>query len=68
VSHAARGTSLGRVVAAVAVAVTPHADGQAPEHDLPASLARAAERSVDEAGAVAVVGDLIDRYSAADTG
>ena len=65
VSHAARGTSLGRVVAAVAVAVTPHADGQAPEHDLPASLARAAGRSVDEAGAVAVLGDLIDRYSVA---
>ena len=65
VSHAARGTSLGRVVAAVAAAVTPHADGQAPEHALPPGLARAAERSVDEAGAVAVLGDLIDRYSVA---
>jgi protein-L-isoaspartate O-methyltransferase/predicted DNA-binding transcriptional regulator AlpA len=65
VNHAARGTSLGRVVAAVAVAVTPHADGQAPEHALPPGLARAAERSVDEAGAVAVLGDLIDRYSVA---
>lgn len=65
VNHAARGTSLGEVVAAVAAAVTPHADGQALEHELPASLAWAAERSVDEAGAVAVLGDLIDRYSAA---
>jgi hypothetical protein len=65
VSYAARGTSLGTVVAAVAVAVTPRADGQAQEHDLPASLARAADRSVDEAGAVAVLGDLIDRYSVA---
>ena len=65
VSHAARGTSLGGVVAAVAVAVRPHADGQAPENDLPASLARAAERSVDEVGAVDVLGDLIDRYSVA---
>ena len=50
VNHAARGTSLDRVVAAVAAAVTPHAHGQAPEHDLPAGLARAAARSVDEAG------------------
>jgi SAM-dependent methyltransferase/predicted DNA-binding transcriptional regulator AlpA len=65
VNHAARGTSLGEVVAAVAAAVTPHADGQAPEHELPASLAWAAERAVDEAGAVAVLGDLIDRYSVA---
>jgi SAM-dependent methyltransferase/predicted DNA-binding transcriptional regulator AlpA len=65
VNHVARGSSLGTVVAAVAVAVTPRADGQAPEHGLPAGLARAAERSVDEAGAVAVLGDLIDRYSAA---
>ncbi len=39
--------------------------GRPREHDLPASLARAAERSVDEAGAVAVLGDLIDRYSVA---
>jgi SAM-dependent methyltransferase len=62
VNHAARGTSLGRVVAAVAAAVTRHAGGHPPEHDLPASLAWAAERSVGEAGAVAVLGDLIDRY------
>jgi len=65
VNHAAHGTSLGRVVTAVAAAVTPHADGQAPEHELPASLARAAERAVDEVGAVTVLGDLIDRYSVA---
>jgi predicted DNA-binding transcriptional regulator AlpA/protein-L-isoaspartate O-methyltransferase len=65
VEHAARGTSLGTVVATVAKTVTSHADGQAPEDDLPASLAWAAERAVDEAGAVAVLGDLIDRYSVA---
>ena len=65
VNHAARGRSLGKIVAAVAAAVTPHADGQAPERDLPASLAWVAERAVDEAGAVAVLGDLIDRYSVA---
>jgi SAM-dependent methyltransferase len=65
VNHAARGTSLGKIVAAVAAAVTPHADGQASERGLPASLAWVAERAVDEAGAVAVLGDLIDRYSAA---
>lgn len=65
VSHAARGTSLGTVVAAVAQAITPQADGQAPEHDLPATLAWVAQRAVDEAGAVAVLGDLIDRYAAA---
>ena len=65
VNHAARGRSLGRIVAAVAAAVTPHADGQAPERDLPASLAWVAERAVDEAGAVAVLGDLIDLYSVA---
>jgi SAM-dependent methyltransferase len=65
VSHAARGASLGEVVAAVAAAATPHADGQATERDLPASLAWVAERAVDEAGAGAVLGDLIDQYSAA---
>ena len=71
VNHAARGTSLGKVVAAVAKTVTAHADGHTPqddlgpEDDLPASLAWAAERAVGEAGAVAVLGDLIDRFSVA---
>jgi len=65
VNHAAHGASLGKIVAAVAAAVTPHADGQAPEPDLSASLAWVAERAVDEVGAVAVLGDLIDRYSVA---
>jgi hypothetical protein len=62
VNHAARGASLGEVVAAVAAAVTPHADQQP---DLPANLAWVAERAVEEVGAAAVLGDLIDRYSAA---
>ena len=62
VNHAARSTSLGEVIASVAAAVTPPADGQAPERDLPASLAWVAERAVDEAGVVAVLGDLTDRY------
>ena len=62
VNHAARGASLGKVVAAVAAAVTPHADQQP---DLPANLAWVAERAVEEVGAVAVLGGLIDRYSAA---
>jgi hypothetical protein len=65
VNHAARGSSLGKVVAAVAAAVTPRAGGQAAEYDLPASLAWVAERAVDEAGAVAVLGDLIDRCAVA---
>ena len=65
VNHAARGASLGEVIASVAAAVTPHAGGQAPERDLSASLAWVAERAVDEAGVVAVLGDLIDRYSVA---
>ena len=65
VNHAARGTSLGQIVAAVAAAVTPPADRQAPERDLPAGLAWVAERAVDEVGAVAVLGDLIDRYAVA---
>ena len=71
VNHAARGSSLGRVVAAVAKTVTSHVGGQATkdhlaaEDGLPASLAWAAERAVDEAGAVAVLGDLTDRYSVA---
>jgi SAM-dependent methyltransferase len=58
VNHAARGASLGEVVAAIA----PHA---ASTRDLPASLVWVAERAAEEAGAVAVLGDLIDRYSAA---
>jgi SAM-dependent methyltransferase/predicted DNA-binding transcriptional regulator AlpA len=66
--HAARGSSLGRVVADVAAAVAARAGGQAPEPDLPAGLARAAERSADEAAAAAVLGDLVDRYSAASGG
>jgi hypothetical protein len=61
VNHAARGTSLGEVVAAVAAAV----GGQPPARDLPASLAWAAERAVDAVGAAAVLGNLIDRCSAA---
>jgi len=62
VNHAARGASLGEVVAAVAAAVTPHAGQQ---QDLPASLAWVAERAVEEADAATVLGDLIDLYSAA---
>src|SRR5580658_8465783 len=57
VSHAARGSSLGEVVAAVA--------RQAPEPAVPATLAWVAERAVGEAGAAAVLGELTDRYSAA---
>jgi SAM-dependent methyltransferase/predicted DNA-binding transcriptional regulator AlpA len=57
VNHAARGASLGHVIAAVT--------GQPQENHLPPTLAWVTERAVDEAGTVAVVSDLIDRYWAA---
>jgi predicted DNA-binding transcriptional regulator AlpA len=66
VNHAARGTSLGSVVAAVTAAVTPPADGRAPEPGLrPATLAWAARHATGQDGAAAVLADLTDRYAAA---
>ena len=65
VSHAARGGSLCETVVDAAAAAARRGNGQALPPSGPGTLARLVTRAVDDVGAAAVRGDLLDRYAAA---
>ena len=65
VSHAARGGSLRETVVAAAAAAGRRANGDVVPPNVPGTLARLVTRAVDDVGAAAVRGDLVDRYAAA---
>ena len=65
VSHLAHGGSLREAVAGAAAAAAGRADGDALPPNVPPTLAWLVTRAVDDVGAAAVRGDLLDRYAAA---
>ena len=65
VSHAARGGSLREVVVGAAAAAARRANGDVMPPNVPGPLAWLVARAVDDVGAAAVRGDLLDRYAAA---
>jgi precorrin-6B methylase 2 len=65
VSRAARDGSLREAVAGAAAAAARHGNGEVPPPGVPGALARLAARAVDEVGAAAVLGGLLERYAAA---
>ena len=65
VSHAARGGSLREAVLGAAAVAARRGNGDLPPPGAPGSLARTIMRAVDDAGAVSVLGGLLDRYAAA---
>ena len=65
VSHAARGGSLLETVVGAAAAAARLANGDVMPPNVPGPLAWLVARAVDDVGAAAVRGDLLDRYAAA---
>ena len=65
VSHAARGGSLREAVIGAAAAAARPGNGEVLPPGVPGTLGWLVTRAVDEAGAAAVRGDLLDRYAAA---
>ena len=65
VSHAAQGGSLREAVAGAAAAAARRGNGEVPLREVPGTLAWLVARAVDDAGAAAVHGDLLDQYAAA---
>jgi hypothetical protein len=65
VSHAARGGSLRAAVLDAAAVAARRGSGEVQPSGAPGGLARVVMRAVDDAGAAAVLGDLLDRYGAA---
>jgi hypothetical protein len=65
VSHLAPGGSLREAVVGAAAAAARRADGDVLPPNVPGTLAWLVTRAVDDVGAAAVRGDLLDRYAAA---
>jgi SAM-dependent methyltransferase len=64
VSHRARSTSLSEAVNGAAAVAARLGHGEAPPPGGPGHLAWLMQRAVDDVGAAAVLGDLLDRYAA----
>ena len=64
VSHAAQDGSLREAVLDAAAAAARRGNGEVPPPGVPGNLARTVMRAVDDAGAAAVLNDLLDRYAA----
>ncbi len=65
VSHAAQGGSLREAVVDTAVAAARRGNGEVLPPSIPGNLTWLITRAVDDVGAAAVRGDLLDRYAAA---